>query len=79
MRMETTYSNARASFGKLCDKVVKDQQTIIIRRRGKGSVALISASELSSLMETLHLIGSPKNTERLLRAIRRAKRNRSYY
>jgi antitoxin YefM len=76
MPKEITYSSARASLGKLCDEVVKDRRVVIIRRRSKASVALISAGELSSLMEMLHLIKSPKNAERLLRAIRRAKSQR---
>jgi antitoxin YefM len=75
----TTYSHARASLGKLCDDVVKDQRVVVIRRRGKASVALISDSELSSLMETLHLLGSPKNTERLLRAMQRVKSHSRHY
>ena len=36
-------------------------------------MALVAAAELRSLMETAHLLRSPKNTERLLRALRRAK------
>ena len=36
-------------------------------------MALVAAAELRSLMETAHLLRSPKNAERLLRALRRAK------
>jgi len=35
---------------------------------------LIAASELSSILETLHLLRSPKNAELLLSALDRAKR-----
>jgi antitoxin YefM len=35
-------------------------------------VALVSAEELESLLETAHLMRSPKNAERLLRALARA-------
>jgi antitoxin YefM len=45
---------------------------VIIHRRGAEDVALISAAELSSLMETAHLLRSPKNAIRLLTALARA-------
>jgi antitoxin YefM len=38
-----------------------------------GITALISEAELSSLLETVYLLRSPKNAERLLRALERAK------
>ncbi len=40
---------------------------------GGEDVALISAEELASLAETAHLLRSPKNAERLLRALDRAR------
>lgn len=45
---------------------------VIIQRRGAEDVALISASELTGLLETAHLLRSPKNAERLLTALREA-------
>jgi antitoxin YefM len=36
-------------------------------------VALVAADELSSLLETAHLLRSPANAERLLRALSRAR------
>jgi antitoxin YefM len=53
---------------------VKDQDVVIVRRRRGGDVALIPASELAGLIETAHLLRSPKNARRLLRALNRAKR-----
>ncbi len=73
MPIQTTYTNARANLAKLCDEVVKSQRIVIINRRGSHDVALISANELSSLMETAHLLRSPKNVERLLTALYRAR------
>jgi len=37
----------------------------------RGAVAMIAADELQSLMETTHLLRSPKNAERLLVALAR--------
>ncbi len=76
MPIQTTYTSARANLAKLCDEVAKNQEIVIINRRGSHDVALVSAEELSSLMETAHLLRSPKNVERLLTALNRAKSNR---
>ena len=72
MTYQTTYSKARASLATLCDRAVSDQEVILIQLRGREDVALIAASELSSLMETAHLLRSPANAERLLTALARA-------
>lgn len=72
MTYQTTYSKARASLATLCNRAEADRDVILIQRRGREDVALIAASELSSLMETAHLLRSPKNAERLLAALARA-------
>jgi antitoxin YefM len=71
----TTYSNARATLAALCDEVTSTREPVIIRRRNKKDVALVSADELESLLETAHLLRSPKNAERLLKAIAKAKKH----
>ena len=72
MTIHTTYTSARANLAKLFDEVSYNQETVIVTRRGKEDVALISASELDSLFETAHLLRSPKNASRLLKALNRA-------
>lgn len=72
MAIETTYTQARASFASLCDAATDDRETVIVRRRGKDDVAIIAADELRSLEETAHLLRSPENAQRLLRALLRA-------
>jgi len=73
MAHRTTYTNARANLASLCDKVADDREVIIITRRNSADVALVAAQELSSLLETAHLLRSPKNAQRLLSAMNRAK------
>ena len=73
MPIQTTYSSARANLAKLCDEVVDNQRVVIISRRGRHDVALISADELKGLLETVHLFRSPKNAQSLLTAMNRAK------
>lgn len=65
----TTYSAARANLAKLMDQVVTDREAVVITRRGAPDVALIAADELTSLMETAHLLRSPANARRLLHAL----------
>ena len=73
MAHRTTYTAARANFATLCNKVVENREVIIINRRKAEDVALVAANELSSLLETAHLLRSPKNARRLLSALNRAK------
>jgi len=73
MPIQTSYSSARANLAKLYDEVSENQRIVIISRRGRHDVALISADELSGLLETAHLLRSPKNAERLLTTLNRAK------
>ena len=68
----TTYTNARATLAALCEKVSSTREPVIIRRRNAEDVALVSADELESILETAHLMRSPKNAERLLAALTRA-------
>lgn len=72
MAIETTYTDARDRLAQLLDRVTRDREVVFVRRRGRERVALVAADELSSLMETAHLLRSPKNATRLLRALRRA-------
>ena len=72
MAERTSYSKARANFAKLCDRVAENKEIVWIRRRDAEDVALVSASELTGLLETAHLLRSPKNARRLLTALNRA-------
>ena len=69
MTIQTNYTQARASLAKLLDRVVDDNEIVIIKRRGKEDAALVSADELESLLETAHLLRSPENARRLIRAL----------
>jgi antitoxin YefM len=73
MTTQTTYAKARANFAKLCKQVTENREIVLISRQGGEDVALISADELSSLLETAHLLRSPKNAARLLAALEQAR------
>ncbi len=70
--LQTTYTNARANFAGLCDEVTENREIVLIRRRKGSNVAMIAADELQSLVESAHLMRSPKNAERILSALERA-------
>ncbi len=73
MPRETTYTSLRENLASVLDEVVDQQETVIVRRRGARDVALIPAAELAGLMETAHLLRSPRNARRLSSALGRAK------
>ena len=76
MPTETTYTSLRENLASVLDQVFDQQETVIVRRRGARDVALIPARELAGLIETAHLLRSPRNARRLLAALRSAKRGK---
>lgn len=76
MSTETTYTNLRQNLASVLDQVVLDQEVVIVRRKSGEDVALVPANELTGLLETVHLLRSPKNAQRLLKAFHRAGRQK---
>ena len=72
MATETTYTSLRENLASVLDRVFEDREIVIVRRKGSKDVALVPASELAGLLETAHLLRSPRNAQRLLTALRRA-------
>jgi len=72
MTNRTTYTQARANLASLCDRVAETREPYVIERRNGENVALVSEAELNSLLETAHLLRSPKNARRLASALERA-------
>ena len=77
MAIETTYTSLRENLASVLDQVVDQQETVVVRRRGARDVALIPAGELAGLIETAHLLRSPRNARRLLAALGRAGRGKT--
>ena len=72
MIVESSYAQTTPNLNVLLDRVVNDREIIYIKSQSGENVALIAAAELQSLLETMHLLRSPKNAERLLNTISRA-------
>ena len=67
------YSEFRTGLKSYLDSVEDDNETLIIKRKsGKGTV-MISLDEYNSIMETLHLLSSKKNADRLYESIQQMK------
>ena len=63
------YSHARNNLRKLIDKVCIDFSEFIIKTKDNKSAVLLSYEEYSSMKETLYLLSSRNNRERLLDAV----------
>ena len=72
MPTDTTYTHLRENLAGILDEVIDQQEVVIVRRKGARDVALIPASELAGIIETAHLLRSPRNARRLRSALRRA-------
>lgn len=62
--MSVTASEARARLFPLIEQVNDDQVAVEIVSK-KGTAYLVPAAEYESLLETMHLLRSPANAERL--------------
>jgi antitoxin YefM len=69
---QATYTYVRQNLARVLEEIEAYRDAVIISRRGHEDVALVPAGELESLVETAHLMRSPKNATRLLTALRRA-------
>jgi antitoxin YefM len=67
------YSEFRNHLKKYLDDVENNNETLILKRgSGKGTV-IISLDEYNSIMETVHLLSSKKNADRLFESIKEIK------
>lgn len=72
--VETSFSRLRQQLKSFCDRTVADREPIRVRRRNGQDVVLLSADEFDSLLETAHLLSSPRSAARLLSALSKARK-----
>jgi len=71
--LAANYSEFRGDLKKFLDNVEFNNETLIIKRgKGKGAV-IISLDEYNSLMETVHLLSSKANADRLYESMQQMK------
>ena len=67
------FTEFRTNLKTFLDNVEENNETLIIKRgSGKGTV-LISLDEYNSIMETMHLLKSKANADRLFESIKQMK------
>ncbi|NVO03020.1 MAG: type II toxin-antitoxin system Phd/YefM family antitoxin [Bacteroidetes bacterium] len=71
------YSEFRTGLKQFLDNVENNNETLIIKRgKGNGTV-MISLKEYNSIMETVHLLSSKANAERLFESIEQMKKGKT--
>ncbi len=66
-----SYTDLRQNLARYMDEAVESHAPIVVTRQsGRGNVVLISEAEFEGWQETVHLLSSPRNAERLLRSVR---------
>jgi len=65
-----SYSELRQNLAATLDSVTEDHEPVIITRdRGKPAAVLISLEDFASYEESRYLLQSPRNADRLLKAV----------
>jgi len=68
------YTEFRSGLKKFIDRVEQNNETLIIKRGSNKGAVLISLDEYNSLMETVHLLSSKANADRLYQSIDQMKK-----
>lgn len=63
------FTELRNNLATHFDRVESDQAELVVTRRNREDLVVLPLSELDSLRETLHLLGTPENAKRLLESI----------
>ena len=70
---QISYLKLKENLGAVLRRVANHRVSVTVRTTADKCVALIPADELAGLMETLHLLRSRKNAQRLIEALSRVK------
>ena len=61
----TSYSTFRQKLSGFMDWVTNSHAPLFVTRQGKEDLVLLSKSDYEGIMETFHLMSSPKNAHRI--------------
>jgi antitoxin YefM len=64
-----TLTELRANMAKHFDKLEQDRTELVVTRQNHEPVVIMPLAELEGLRETLHLLSTPANAERLRESI----------
>ena len=65
-----TYSDVRANLKDVMDRVVTDRTQIVVTRQKAEAVVMVSLDDWNAMQETMHLLSTPRNAERLRASMR---------
>ncbi|MBN2877680.1 MAG: type II toxin-antitoxin system Phd/YefM family antitoxin, partial [Bacilli bacterium] len=63
------FSEFRTNLKNYLDEVEDNNETLIVKRKTGKSTVMISLDEYNSIMETVHLLSSKANADRLRESI----------
>lgn len=64
-----SYTDLRKNLAKYMDEVSDSRAPLHVTRQNARSVVMMSEQEYNGMIETLHLLRSPANADRLIRSI----------
>ena len=64
-----SYTDLRKNLAKYMDEVSDSRAPLHVTRQNARSVVMMSEEEYNGMIETLHLLRSPANADRLIRSI----------
>ncbi len=70
------YTEFRTGLKKYLDEVENNNETLIIKRGSGNGTVLISLDEYNSIVETMHLLSSKANADRLYESISQMKKGK---
>jgi antitoxin YefM len=65
-----TYSDTRARLKEVMERVVADRMPVVVTRQKAEAVVMVSLADWNAMEETLHLLSTPANAERLRASVR---------
>ena len=71
-------TEARNNLKSVFDSVYLNNDEVVIHRKGKENVVVISFDEYNSMKETNYLLSSPRNREVLLRSLKDARDGKTF-
>ena len=72
------FTEFRTNLKGFLDDVEKNNETLIIKRGTGNGAVLISLNEFNSIIETMHLLSSKANADRLYESISQMKTGKSF-
>lgn len=69
-----TFTELRQHMAAYFDRVTENREPLVVTRSGgKSNLVVMSEAEFASWQETVHLLSSPRNAERLMASVRQAR------